>query len=499
MRKIIVGLFLFILFGLLPSNVYASSQILHSFTGSPSDGQTPDGSLIRQGQKLFGMTQNGGSNNNGTIFSLNLDGSGYQLLHNFSVANGTLPNGALTYKSGILYGMTYSGGDNDLGTIFSISENGTNFTILHHFEGGVGQGARPLGSLLLIGDTLYGMTSEGGADDVGVLFSINTDASGFAVLHEFSGDTNDGAGPRGTLIVRDNRFYGTTSAGGVSNLGTIFSVRTDGTDFNLLHSFSGDDGEFPEGDLVLDDRLYGLTPLGGDGDLGVIFSITTTGTDFRLLREFSGSTSDGGNPHGSLIKEGSTLFGLTNAGGIAGSGSLFSIGISGFDFSILSSFTGSNGENPTSSLIKQGSMLYGTTSGGGNSDNGVVFAFNTAGSSSEISSSSSSNSCSNLPSVGIPDLFQINTKQNTATLFFTPVSGSVSGYAISYGITPEANQYGTTISYGSSTGVISSTINALYPGTWYFKVVGINGCASGNWGNTMSANIGMQSVFYRVQ
>lgn len=85
-----------------------------------------------------------------------------------------------------------------------------------------------------------------------------------------------------------------------------------------------------------------------------------------------------------------------------------------------------------------------------------------------------------------PDLFQINTTKTTATLYFAPV-GNVSNYMISYGYTAEANEFSVMTNLGSSTGVLSYTVNDLSHNTlFYFKIYSQNDCANGNWGNSLS-------------
>src|ERR1043166_3845715 len=51
----------------------------------------------------------------------------------------------------------------------------------------------PAGRPVLAGGTLYGVTGHGGSNDAGIVYSVNTDGTGFAVLHDFSSDTNGGA------------------------------------------------------------------------------------------------------------------------------------------------------------------------------------------------------------------------------------------------------------------------------------------------------------------
>jgi uncharacterized repeat protein (TIGR03803 family) len=163
------------------------------------------------------------------------------------------------------------------GTIFSMNTDGTDFSVLHTFAGGSNDGAEPWGSLTLAGSRLYGTTKAGGPDDKGTIFGINTDGSGFSLLHAFENTTDDGASPFGSLTLAGSKLYGTTQQNGANANGTIFTVETDGTDFALLHSFAGtpNDGAAPRSDLALSSdgmQLFGTTPTGGADNRGIIFS-----------------------------------------------------------------------------------------------------------------------------------------------------------------------------------------------------------------------------------
>lgn len=111
----------------------------------------------------------------------------------------------------------------------------------------------------------------------------------------------------------------------------------------------------------------------------------------------------------------------------------------------------------------------------------------TSGGSSTTSSNSFS--CTSSVPLGSPNLFQIKSGKNNATLYFAPVTGQNTAYTISYGFTPEANQYATTFNYGFSGGVIPYTVNYLFPAKWYFKVSGMNNCMPGSWSQTQSLTV----------
>ncbi|MGD2279514.1 MAG: hypothetical protein PVH45_05425, partial [Candidatus Omnitrophota bacterium] len=355
-------------------------NILHRFNISPDDGQNPYGDLtLGPGGVLYGMTRKGGVHNYGTIFSIGADGEGFSIMHDFeryTNDNGAYPHGSLILDSGMLYGMTSSGGterDNN-GTIFSIGTDGSDFTLLHRFSRL--DGTQPYGSLSLDSGTFYGMTSYGGAEWAGSVFSIETDGTGFDNIYDFGYGYDDGAYPWGDLVVDSGRLYGMTSGGGYDDSGVVFSMNTDGTDHNLLYEFeyglgADNTGNRPYGGLLLDSGvLYGMTSQGGAEGRGTIFSIGVGGEDFTVMHHFGGAA--GIEPKGSLILANGVLYGMASNGAL-GRGTIFSVGTDGSDFTVLSDFS-NDGRWPYGSLIYDSGMLYGTTSRGGYNESGVIFS-----------------------------------------------------------------------------------------------------------------------------
>jgi uncharacterized repeat protein (TIGR03803 family) len=197
-----------------------------------------------------------------------------------------------------------------LGSILADRVTAQTFTTLHSFTplipvftnsaGTVrhdnSDGAHPDADLILSGNTLYGTGWDGGSSNAGTVFKINTDGSGFAILHKFTArseqaganySNSDGAKPDGVLVLSGNTLYGTAARGGSFGYGALFAVNTDGTGFTNLHHFTAPDplaetnadGASPYGGLILSgNTLYGTAISGGSWGAGTVFKVNTSGS-----------------------------------------------------------------------------------------------------------------------------------------------------------------------------------------------------------------------------
>ncbi len=223
---------------------------------------------------MYGVAGGGDEAGDGTVFRVRRDGSGFETLHTFTGgADGGWPLAALTESGGSLYGTTFLGGANAVGTVFRLAPDGSGFATLHQFTGE--DGAAPAASLREGGDGfLYGAALSGGDSDNGTLFRLAPSGAGFATLHSFEGDT-DGSEPLAApRFGVDGRLYGTAFGGGASQSGTAYVMNADGTQFAVLTSFTGDaGGGLPGGALLTGagGRLYGTAFSGGDSNLGTVF------------------------------------------------------------------------------------------------------------------------------------------------------------------------------------------------------------------------------------
>lgn len=409
--------------GLMPVGPVAAQTFttVYSFSSTSAlfptnrDGAHPRAGLILSGSTLYGTAKSAGSSSNGTVFAVNVDGSGFTNLHTFTGfpasyhtnADGANSVASLIASGGRLYGTTRVGGTSSNGTVFALNVDGSGFTNLHTFSAVSsanatnGDGANPGAGLSLSGSTLYGTAEYGGLHGKGTVFALNLDGSGFTNLYSFSaadastGTNRDGANPGAGLILSDSTLYGVAQFGGGAANGTVFALSTNGSNFTNLHSFptffgsayTNVEGANPLGDLILAGRtLYGTTEYGGTNGNGSVFALNTDGSGFRDLYSFgaldastSTTNADGANPRAGLSLSGDTMYGVAQFGGSAGNGTLFALNTNGSGFIVLHSFTANpyytnvDGVYPSGVMVA-GTTLYGTAEYGGASGSGAVFS-----------------------------------------------------------------------------------------------------------------------------
>ncbi len=273
------------------------------FSGKPAGAQQHSSfSIDPVTGMLYGQTAQGGANDDGLLYAVSPEGSAFVALHDFTKAEGRNPHGRIVLDGGVLYGIarsdgTTSTGDSGYGAVFAYTlttplANGP-ISVLHTFAGGTTDGAlsdhgylTPVtvgGKRILFGLTQCGGTgggvdtcpaSSGGGD--GILFQIDPSAppgsaAAFSIVYSFQGtEHSDGADPYGSLMYDGTYLYGTTSAGGDHDGGTVFRVAP--VPFGavatpqILYQFgdSAGDGSKPIDNVIeFNAMLYGMTVYGG--------------------------------------------------------------------------------------------------------------------------------------------------------------------------------------------------------------------------------------------
>jgi uncharacterized repeat protein (TIGR03803 family) len=419
------------------SSKLAGGTILHAFGGPGApmqDGAEPKGTLtavtVDGKVVLFGRTAVGGIRDCGIIFAINPDGSGYDVRYRFRGSDGCDPRHdamVLNPNDGKLYGATLGINQSDnkaygsQGHIHAFKPDAPlsfPIPIVKTFTGEPGAGQQHSSfSIDPVTGFLYGQSAFGGKDNKGLLYAVRADGTDFVSLHDFKKST--GSHPHGRIVLHDGVLYGVTRSDGdlpggrKKGHGVVFSYPLvsppTGGPYTVLHTFAGapndgalsDHGYLTPVTIGSKTILFGLTQCGGTGrgkdacapsdggGAGTVYQIDPGAPPgsrraFSIVHSFQGrERGDGAEPYGSLMYDGTYLFGTTSAGGLYGKGTVFRIRPVAFGAkatpTLLHHFgaDANAGAKPIDNVIKVGNTLYGLTVYGGLAaglGNGTVFA-----------------------------------------------------------------------------------------------------------------------------
>jgi uncharacterized repeat protein (TIGR03803 family) len=293
--------------------------------------------------KLYGINRDYGAG--GSIYQFDRIALTYTLTAEFN--SGPQPTGHLTLAgNGNFYGLTTYGGVNDAGTIFSYSADSNLISIVADLP----SQALPFGNLILGQDgQLYGLTQSDGDSASGTLFQFNTTTNTYRVLYNLP----NGASPQGTLLEAGiDTFYGYTNDMSIAATpgfygGSLFQYILKTNTFNLLYDF---DTAQPVNRLIRapDGKLYGCTELSGAYGLGELFSFDVDANVYVDLWDF-GNGDDGSAPAGGVyLASDGLLYGLTNTGGRFNEGTIYSYDIYNHKYVTLVNLNDSTGYAPNS-------------------------------------------------------------------------------------------------------------------------------------------------------
>jgi uncharacterized repeat protein (TIGR03803 family) len=302
---------------------------------------------------------------------------------------------------------------------------GSNFSLLYSFAGGSGDAADPYHTLIQGSDgDFYGTTIAGGSSNVGTIFKV-TPSGTETVFYSFATIPYSGL-----VQGSDGNIYGTTATGGTSGRGTVFKITPSGTE-SVLFSFPAGSSD-PYTGLIQgsDGNFYGTTGAGGTSDDGTVFKITPSGTE-TVLHTFAKSGSDGETPYAGLIQgSDGNLYGTTYFGGAGGFGTVFKVTPGGTETVLYSFAGGTDGEHPYAGVI-QGSdgNFYGTTYQGGTSGYGTVFKLTPSGTETVLYTFAGGSSDGANPEAGV-------IQGSDGNLYGTTLQGGASGLGIVFELTP---------------------------------------------------------------
>jgi uncharacterized repeat protein (TIGR03803 family) len=360
-----------------------------------ANGARPTAGLVQATNgDLYGTTDGFLAKREGTVFKITPSGT-LTTVYNFCSQSGCMAGksiwGLVQATNGDFYGTTFEGGaKGDYGTVFKITPSGTLTTLYSFCSLGYpcADGENPLAGLIQAANgDFYGTTGYGGANAgqycCGTIFKI-TPSGTLTTLYSFCSQSGcaDGDVPGAALVQAINLdFYGTTSAGGANNGGTVFKITPSGM-LTTLYTFCSQDppycmdGASPSAAMVqaTDGDLYGTTHYGGANGYGTVFKITPTGT-LTTLHSFD--FTDGEYPAGLVQATDGALYGTTYEGGANGDGTVFRITPSGTLTSLYSFCSQSgctDGYSPNGLVQATNGDFYGTTFYGGTYGCGTVFS-----------------------------------------------------------------------------------------------------------------------------
>jgi uncharacterized repeat protein (TIGR03803 family) len=252
------------------------------------------------------------------------------------------------------------------------------FRVYYSF-GGTPDGGQPVAGMAQGSDgNFYGSTSGGGSNNYGSMFELSSDGNGgwnYSVVFSFVLGLEY---PQYPVTLDGGYLYTPVSTTGSG--GGIVKYQPGAGSYTLIEFGGGAGGCYPMGGLIEDSsgNLYGTTYVCGTSNRGTVFELNgpEAGNNVTILHNFTGSAKDGASPEGgSLLLSGTTLYGVTTAGGSAGSGVVYSLSIATGKTKVLHSFGGSgDGSSPMGTPVMDAKgNLYGTTKYGGANGAGTVW------------------------------------------------------------------------------------------------------------------------------
>lgn len=222
-----------------------SISTLHNF--SFPDGEKPISFIsIVDSVSVLGMSRFGGQHSGGTVWLYNIQDTAITVLHDFDWTDGAVPHSGLTKGiNGLYYGLTQYGGLQGKGIVYSLDLSDSTINIIHHLNDSI-SGSRGFSRWSVVNDSiLIAMTYSGGSSNTNKIISLNTNNDSIQLLIDF--DSTALVMNAGQTFYRgnDGRFYATCALGQIQNHNYIFAYDYDNNDYELTatttdryHTFS---------------------------------------------------------------------------------------------------------------------------------------------------------------------------------------------------------------------------------------------------------------------
>jgi uncharacterized repeat protein (TIGR03803 family) len=359
-------------------------------TGGGYPGSYPQNSLRLYNGKMYGTTQQGGTNNQGVVFEWDPSSNVYKDMYDGNVTTGREFYNNVTVYNNKLYGMSYYGGVNNQGVLFVIDPalaNGVNYTVLKEFSYTADGANASNNEMIVYNNKLYGCLNQGGTGNRGTLFEFNPATTGFTKLVDFDYYIT-GGNPQGKLVANGTKFLGLCSQGNVANgTGTVFEWDP-ANPTTVVKKIEFGPNNFdniinPGSTFVLfNSKFYAVSYNGGFVNRGTLFEYDYALNTVTKKLNFDAAET-GRVPYGKPTLLNGKLYGTCYYGPqeIFGSpyGCIWSFDPSSSTYSrkiIFDNVNNSiNGRGPVSSPVAYNGKLYGVTQNGGVSDLGVLYEY----------------------------------------------------------------------------------------------------------------------------
>ncbi|MBU2018497.1 MAG: T9SS type A sorting domain-containing protein [Bacteroidetes bacterium] len=347
------------------------------YTLNTADGSYPNSGLIEYGGKLYGTTSNGGPNGGGTLFSFDTLTSTFTVLKAFGGITGAYPGGELSITPlGVIYGHTSQGGTNNEGLIYSYNILTSTYTVEAEMNN-VATGKNPVGGLTFApSGLLYGINTAGGVNDAGVLYSFDPQTSTIVSVLDFDGSTIGYSPYSRPKFDANGLMYLIPSYDDV-DYGKLITYNVNTSIATILYSFDEANGDYPNSLFITDNGLlFGTTQYGGIIGDGVVFKYNPTSAQLSNIYNFN--YSQGFSPVGGLVKSSkATLLGLAYDGGDFGDGVIYEYDPNKQTFTKKIDLEEDlTGYQPTGSLMRAANgKYYATMESGGSEGDGTILEY----------------------------------------------------------------------------------------------------------------------------
>lgn len=339
--------------------------------------------------KLFGLV--GGSpqsnqSSNGFLFSTDSSGNNLAVQYPFPVTVfGANPqNLEMVPYNGKFYGTTSRGGNSDYGTIFEYDPTTNTYTKKFDFGPVAANGGGPKGSLLLYNNKFYGLAADYGVYGGGCIFEWDPATSVYTKKIDFTGTGGSfpGSNAQNSLRLYNGKMYGLTASGGSSNLGVAFEWDPATNAYNKLLELNGTNGWTFYGNVtVYNGKLYCISNQGSANGYGAIYTIDPTlpfGSNTTVVKVLDANSGGTGN-NNEMIVYNNKLYGCLYQGGANSGGVLFELNPADNTFTQLVNFNyTTTGANPLGKLVPHGAKFLGLCSVGGANGTGTVYEWDPA-------------------------------------------------------------------------------------------------------------------------